>query len=343
MTTPVSLPLTATLPAPGTAVLPPSVAHALPSHLPPSHGHHRSASSISSMNAFVPGHHPHQSSLSGQNPFVPAPPAASTSQSQTNQTRILLLENFSATLKTKDLQELFSLWQDQPGGLKVKWRDDTSAWVVFGDAGVAKRAFLSLIANPPLALSPLTTNTYSPCITPYNGPDVQQILQAVQNRPRSRSIAGGSGHQRKSSVMGSGGGAALAGIGLGQPQQPQSSGGGAPTGAGHHRTASWTRQSIDRRMRESLGSSPPSHGAHLPTDSTSPIDEQSGGAPWRAAGERGHDGWKADGGWRTASPETPGGPGGIVAGEAPRRFGGAGVAHERTESRGGAAGPTFNE
>lgn len=194
----------------------------------------------------------------------------------------------------------------------------------------AKRAFLSLIANPPLALSPLTTNTYSPCITPYNGPDVQQILQAVQNRPRSRSIAGGSGHQRKSSAMGSGGGAALAGIGLGQPQQPQSSGGGAPTGAGHHRTASWTRQSIDRRMRESLGSSPPSHGAHLPTDSTSPIDEQSGGAPWRAAGERGHDGWKADGGWRTASPETPGGPGGIVAGEAPRRFGGAGVAHERT-------------
>ncbi|GJN89466.1 hypothetical protein Rhopal_002452-T1 [Rhodotorula paludigena] len=323
---------------------------AVPQHVPHGHGHHRSSSSITSLSSVVPPH---------------VVPGATASPSTTNQTRVLLVSNFSPQLKTKDLQDLLAEWQDDHGGLKVKWRDDTSAWIVFGDATVAKRAFLSLVTSPPPALSPSTTHTYAPSIVPYTGPDVPQILQAVHNRPRSRSIAGGGGgggggHQRRTSTgsaLGSGGGQALAqSLGLGAGGSPVSSvsGGGAGPGpdggaaraaAGHNRTASWTRQSIDRRMAAAAAVSP-----------SSPVD---GGAGAESPVS------PLAGNWRSGSPETPGGPGGIVAGEAPRRFGGGGGAaaaaaaghgaagvngHRRTESRSGSdavanavAGLTINE
>ncbi|BGP47512.1 hypothetical protein JCM10450v2_003367 [Rhodotorula kratochvilovae] len=322
-------------------------ASALPSHLPPSSssgsggggggagapthtggaptgsGHHRSSSSITSLSHLGLG----------------LPSAPGGGPSQTNQTRVLLLSNFSPALKTKDLQDLLAEWQDDHGGLKVKWRDDTSAWVVFGDATVAKRAFLSLVSNPPAALSPAATHTYAPCITPYTGADVPQILQAVQNRPRSRSIAGQgatSGHARRGSGLGGSGGAAalaaLAGVSP-PPSGPAPPLPHAPPHGqthGHNRTASWTRQSIDRRAREAAAAVEGGAGAAVgsPTGS-SPVDGP-------------------DGQWRTSSPETPGGPGGILAGEAPRRFGNAvaqaqqGPAsppavngHRRNESRSG--------
>ncbi|GAA5994628.1 uncharacterized protein JCM10292_002178 [Rhodotorula paludigena] len=318
---------------------------AVPQHVPHGHGHHRSSSSITSLSSVVPPH---------------VVPGATASPSTTNQTRVLLVSNFSPQLKTKDLQDLLAEWQDDHGGLKVKWRDDTSAWIVFGDATVAKRAFLSLVTSPPPALSPSTTHTYAPSIVPYTGPDVPQILQAVHNRPRSRSIAGGGGggggHQRRTSTgsaLGSGGGQALAqSLGLGAGGSPVSAsgagasagadGGAARAAAGHNRTASWTRQSIDRRMAAAAAVSP-----------SSPVD---GGAGAESPVS------PLAGNWRSGSPETPGGPGGIVAGEAPRRFGGggAGVAaghggagvngHRRTESRSGSdavanavAGLTINE
>ncbi|GAA6057836.1 hypothetical protein JCM3770_000603 [Rhodotorula araucariae] len=313
-------------------------------HLPPTHtggaptgsGHHRSSSSISSLSHL------------GLGMGLPAAPGGGLQQ--TNQTRVLLLSNFSPALKTKDLQDLLADWQDDHGGLKVKWRDDTSAWVVFADPTVAKRAFLSLVSSPPAALSPAATHTYAPCITPYTGPDVAQILQAVQNRPRSRSIAGqgtvsgGHGHARRGSgVGGSAGAAALAGLaGAGSPPPPllppqlsgpapapplpHGHGPGPVHGHGHNRTASWTRQSIDRRAREAAAE---------------------GGAAGSPPGSSPVEGPGPDGHWRTSSPETPGGPGGILAGEAPRRFGNAGAAgaaagsppavngHRRTESRSG--------
>ncbi|GAA5845041.1 hypothetical protein JCM9279_005413 [Rhodotorula babjevae] len=325
-------------------------------------GHHRSSSSITSLSQFgilppvapiVPGSHaapnPHLANPAAIPPSGPAPAPGP------NQTRVLLLSNFSASLKTKDLQDLVAEWQDDHGGLKVKWRDDTSAWIVFNDPTVAKRAFLSLVSNPPPPISTTATGTYAPCITPYTGPDVPQILQAVQNRPRSRSIAGQGatsggmgaggalGHARRGSgVGGSGGGAALAamvgGGGAGSPAGPGAgagpagvgAGGGAPAGlghaGGHNRTASWTRQSIDRRTalaaREaSLATS----SASSAVDLSSPTDDGPQGS-WRGG---------------ASSPETPGGPGGIVAGEAPRRFanpgqGAQGVnGHRRSESRSG--------
>ncbi|GAA5861572.1 hypothetical protein JCM8547_008077 [Rhodosporidiobolus lusitaniae] len=308
--------------------------------------------------AFVPSHHAHSSSLSSLSSFLPQPPSqfmpshsphASLSTNsnsnttppylatQTNHTRVLLLADFNPQLKTKDIQEAFSEWQDEPGGLKVKWRDDTSAWIVFGEPAVAKRAFLSLVTSPPPSLQPSS-------ITPYTGPDVPSILQAVQNRPRSRSIAGGAGqggapstggggHSRKGSLLGSGGGSALgAAIASAQAAGPHgaatassssSSGGvspsseGGPNGSGHARHGSWQRSSI----------SSPLSGMRTSNGGGSPIDGHGG-----AGGVGNLEG-------RT-SPETPGlMNGGVLAGEAPRRFGGGGLngtsGHKRRESRSG--------
>ncbi|GAA6021209.1 hypothetical protein JCM10207_008355 [Rhodosporidiobolus poonsookiae] len=305
MTTPVSLPLSSTLPP----ALPPSLQHS----------------------TFIPGHHPHSSSLSSLASFSypsgassgPTVPPPVPLHAQTNHTRVLLLRDFDPKLKTKDLQDALSEWQDEPGGLKVKWRDDTSAWVVFGEGAVAKRAFLTLLTSPPAQLAPSAAHT--PSITPYTGPDVPSILSAVANRPRSRSIVGGGasgaaagavgvghgGHSRKGSLLGSGGGSALgAAIASAQAAGPHgaatapssSSPVGSGHGSGHARTGSWQRSSFSR-------------------PAGSPIDFSAG---------EGRN-----------SPETPGAAnGGIVAGEAPRRFGGAGGAgvnggHQRRESSSG--------
>ncbi|GAA5895231.1 hypothetical protein JCM6882_006621 [Rhodosporidiobolus microsporus] len=348
-TTPVSLPLTNTFPQPGTSILPSSISNFVP-------GHHPHSSSLSSLSSFAPpgsggylpsaSHSPHASLSNGSSPYT----------AQTNHTRVLLLADFPPSLKTKDLQEALSEWQDEPGGLKVKWRDDTSAWVVFGEPAVAKRAFLSLVTAPPPSLSGSATAS-SPSsppikIEPYTGPDVAQILQAVQNRPRSRSIAGQGaasgpggaaavvgvsggavgGHSRKGSLLGSGGGSALgAAIASAQAAGPHgaatsSSSAGSPVGGSgsagghgqghcHARSGSWQRSSLS-----SLGG----FRANLPS-AGSPTNTNGGG----------------DGEGGRSSPETPGAPGsGIVAGEAPRRFGNAGSGggangHQRRESRSG--------
>jgi len=135
------------------------------------------------------------------------PPSFPSIQHQANQTKILMLSDFSPELKTRDIMALFGDWEDDKGGFKIKWCDDSSCWIVFSDAAVAKRAFLTLLANRPPALQPTPGN--NPKLTAYTGADATQILTAVQNRPRSRSVANG-GHSRKGSLAGSGGGAALA-------------------------------------------------------------------------------------------------------------------------------------
>ncbi|BGP15522.1 hypothetical protein JCM10213v2_003501 [Rhodosporidiobolus nylandii] len=320
-TTPASLPFSGAYSQLGGSALPPS------SQFPPP----------ASSSTFVPSHNPRSSSLSSLSSFayggpgsnhsphssVSLPPAAqqaSQHATQTNHTRVLLLRDFDAALKTKDLQEALSEWQDEPGGLKVKWRDDTSAWAVFGEPAVAKRAFLTLVTCPPSSLS-------GAIIEPYNAPDVPSILSAVANRPRSRSIAGqgatsgvtGGGHSRKSSLLGSGGGSALgAAIAGAQAAGPHGAGGsGSPSSAasginGHHRTGSGSGSGSGSWQRSSFSRS--GSGSAL---ATSPLE--------------GPDGRQ--------SPETPGAlTGGVIAGEAPRRFGSVGVngasGHGR---RGGAA------
>lgn len=91
-------------------------------------------------------------------------------------TRILHLSNFSAELKTRDLQLIFKEWESEKGGFRIKWLDDVNALVVFADASVAKRAYLSLLVNPPPTFSPPAM------IRPYDRPDAAQIIQSLAAR-----------------------------------------------------------------------------------------------------------------------------------------------------------------
>jgi Nuclear cap-binding protein subunit 3 len=53
-------------------------------------------------------------------------------------TRILYLTGFPKELKTKDIQSAFSEYENNNGGFKIKWKDDTSLLIVFQDATVGK-------------------------------------------------------------------------------------------------------------------------------------------------------------------------------------------------------------
>lgn len=132
-------------------------------------------------------------------------------------TRILTLSNFSAELKTRDLQAVFARWADDRGGFKIKWIDDITALAVFADANVgewdegctregrgamiaddvaysaAKRAYLALILDPPASLPPPAT------IRPYDGPDAQAIIHSVA----ARTHGGPAGHASRASFAGS--------------------------------------------------------------------------------------------------------------------------------------------
>ncbi|KAH9004177.1 hypothetical protein EDB86DRAFT_3062499 [Lactarius hatsudake] len=110
--------------------------------------------------------------------------ASSLSQLSASVTRILSLTGFPKELKTRDIQLAFSEWENANGGFKIKWIDDTSLLVVFVDATVAKRAYLSIIANPPAMFSSPTSET-SAIIRPYDGPDAQTIIQNVNSRTQN--------------------------------------------------------------------------------------------------------------------------------------------------------------
>ncbi|CAD6568556.1 MAG: hypothetical protein TREMPRED_004638 [Tremellales sp. Tagirdzhanova-0007] len=104
--------------------------------------------------------------------------AAPSSQPQLSAavTRILHLSKFAAELKTRDIQIIFKDWETDKGGFKIKWLDDVNALVVFADATVAKRAYLSLILSPsPLFLPPAM-------VRPYDRPDAAQIIQSLAAR-----------------------------------------------------------------------------------------------------------------------------------------------------------------
>jgi len=110
-------------------------------------------------------------------------------------TRILSLTGFPPELKTRDIHAAFQEWESVNGGFKIKWIDDTSLFVVFADAIVAKRAYLQTLASPPAIFTSPTSDT-SATIRPYDGPDAQTVIQAVNSR-------GGPGaHRTRSSVSG---------------------------------------------------------------------------------------------------------------------------------------------
>jgi hypothetical protein len=112
--------------------------------------------------------------------------AASLSGLSASVTRILSLTGFPKELKTKDIQSAFAEYESLAGGFKIKWRDDTSLLIVFQDAAVAKRAYLTTIAFPPAVLTSSTTGV-SATIRPYDGPDAQTVIQTVNSRGQHNS------------------------------------------------------------------------------------------------------------------------------------------------------------
>lgn len=152
--------------------------------------------------------------------------ASSISQLSASVTRILSLTGFPKELKTRDIQSAFSEYENASGGFKIKWIDDTSLLVVFADATVgtlpsvffaliswrsstrmhpswyddgfrlAKRAYLSTLANPPAIFSSPNSDSTA-VIRPYDGPDAQAIIQNVN----SRGNGAGRGHNARASSI----------------------------------------------------------------------------------------------------------------------------------------------
>jgi len=121
--------------------------------------------------------------------------AASLAALSASVTRILSLTGFTKELKTKDIQAAFSEWENVGGGFKIKWQDDTSLLLVFADPAVAKRAYLQTLASPPEAIAPPNSDQ-SATIRPYDGPDAQNIIQAVNARHSN-----GRGHNVRASSV----------------------------------------------------------------------------------------------------------------------------------------------
>jgi len=133
--------------------------------------------------------------------------ASSLTQLSACVTRILSLTGFPKELKTRDIQTAFTEWENVGGGFKIKWIDDTSLLIVFQDATVAKRAYLHALAFPPAILSKQAPEAPT-IIRPYDGPDAQSVIQAVNTRhmssgSRAHNSRGSISHGRSASTMSS--------------------------------------------------------------------------------------------------------------------------------------------
>ncbi|KAH7334475.1 hypothetical protein B0J17DRAFT_577761 [Rhizoctonia solani] len=141
------------------------------------------------------------------------PPPPPPQQLSACVTRILSLSGFPQSLKTRDVQQAFSEYDQERGGFRIKWVDDTSLLLVFTDATVAKKAYLNTLLSPPAALlSPTSTTRVQ--IKPYDGPEAQTIIQAVQQRAH---VVAYKGHASRASFSGGAMGSFGAGTSVPRP------------------------------------------------------------------------------------------------------------------------------
>ncbi|KAG9125988.1 hypothetical protein FRC07_005321 [Ceratobasidium sp. 392] len=163
------------------------------------------------------------------------PPPPPPQQLSACVTRILSLSGFPQSLKTRDVQQAFAEYDQDRGGFRIKWIDDTSLLLVFNDAAVAKKAYLNTLLSPPAALlSPTSTTRVQ--IKPYDGPEAQNIIQAVQSRTHqghghSPSVAYGKGHAPRASFSGGAMGSFGVGVGAPAPRPNNATGPGPSTGS----------------------------------------------------------------------------------------------------------------
>jgi len=172
-------------------------------------------------------------------------------------TRILYLTGFPKELKTKDIQSAFSEYENNNGGFKIKWKDDTSLLIVFQDAAVAKRAYLQTVAFPPAILTTSSTGTTA-TIRPYDGPDAQTVIQTVNSRGQHAHNPSRGHNNRAASISVF-------------PARSNSGTGGTPNGRnGHHVTLSHvnTNGTIPEHPHSNGGREPSPTLPNLPSHPT---------------------------------------------------------------------------
>lgn len=109
------------------------------------------------------------------------------------ETHVLELHGFSSVIRTRDLHSILAPWSyGEPQAYRIKWQDDATAYILFQDASVAKRAYISLLCSPPdiLRVDYDGTELYDvsriPCgrlhdvkyatVRPLNGPEAEEML-----------------------------------------------------------------------------------------------------------------------------------------------------------------------
>lgn len=79
---------------------------------------------------------------------------------------IIELYDFSPSIKTAHLTDMFAAFENRSGGFRIKWIDDTKALAIFESASVAKQAYTANLTNEIAR------------IRPYSGTDKDTIRSA---------------------------------------------------------------------------------------------------------------------------------------------------------------------
>lgn len=108
-------------------------------------------------------------------------------------THVIELSGFSPALHTRDLHTIFAPWNNADNTVyRIKWLNDTTVYILFTDASLAKKAYLSLLSAPSpllrtdyngtppqdLAAAPcarLTSTAYA-AVRPFDGPEAAALL-----------------------------------------------------------------------------------------------------------------------------------------------------------------------
>lgn len=205
-------------------------------------------------------------------------------------TKVLQLSGFPPELKTRDIQAVFAQWEDEKGGFKIKWVDDTTALIIFAEPATgeqspegrdharctgsrvyispltrsppsslastcppAKRAYLHTLMSPPPLL--MTSAGVPAKVRPYDGTDASSIIASVQNRPRSRSNAGAAAIPAYGGSAGEAAAASTNGSGA-RPGSPTKSSGIARAGSGSSHLGSGHRRTHSGSNPTSLPAKP---------------------------------------------------------------------------------------
>lgn len=108
-------------------------------------------------------------------------------------THVIELSHFSPALHTRDLHAILAPWNNADNTVyRIKWLNDTTVYILFTDASIAKKVYLALLSAPsPLlradynGVSP-TDHTGVPCarltgtayatVRPFEGPEAAALL-----------------------------------------------------------------------------------------------------------------------------------------------------------------------